>query len=116
MLNEKVGVLSSGLDLRRASKSLVLTARTMLQMSEGTCLRTPLMLDGPSGWTKRLLLRSTRRLKALMKSAPMMGLLTSAIWKRQLYRTPLTLSVIWRVPNDLIREPLAATRARLGGR
>ena len=67
------------------------------------------MLDGPSGWTKRLP-------KALMKSAPIMGLFTSATWKRQLYRTPLTLRVIWRVPNDLIREPLAATRLRVGGR
>ena len=100
----------AGLVLRRDSKIFGFRALEILQTVEKTCLGTPLMLDWESGWTSRLLLRSTRRLFALMKSAPRMGLDTSATWKRHEYFTLSIRIVLWRVPNDLMRVPLAATR------
>ena len=57
--------------------------------------------------------RSTRRLCEQRKSAPMIGWVTSAMMKRHEYFWRPRLSIIWRVPNVLIGEPLAAMRERL---
>ena len=57
--------------------------------------------------------RSTRRLCERRKSVPMIGWVTSAMMKRHEYFWRPRLSIIWRVPNVLIGEPLAAMRERL---
>ena len=54
--------------------------------------------------------RSTRRLCERRKSLPIIGCVTSAIMKRHEYFWRPRLSVIWRVPNVLIWELLAAMR------
>ena len=53
---------------------------------------------------------STRRLYEHRKSPPMIGWVTSAIMKRHEYFWRPRLSIIWRVPNVLIWELLAAMR------
>ena len=108
---------SSGLPWSSLENSLELDeALVILQMLDGTSLKTPLTMRSLSGRMMRLFLRSTRNPWAWRKSAPRIDCWTSARWKRQEYRALLMLRVYWRVPNDFIREPFAATRFILDGR
>ena len=112
--NEKVGVVNCGLSSRSLENSFVDVIAVIL--NDSCEERAPLIVLRLSLRMSLSLARSTRRQCERKKSPPMMGCVTSAIIKRQVYFWRPSVRIIRRVPNVLIGVPFAAMRCRLSVR